>query len=298
MRSHPSPPLVYAHRGSSASFPELTRAAFVEALADGADGVECDVHLSSDGHLVLHHDAQLGRTSDGLGALADHTLAQLRNVDYSSWKGVAVPDTHGAAGEQFMTLDELLDLLLAAGRPVGLAVEMKHPSPRGRGLEDALLALLERRGWDPRTGRLGTVLVSLMSFDADAVSHLLERAAPAVVCQLVDENSGERERENLSGRAASTSSPVPAAQLPLAGPGIGFVRAHITEVEGWLRDGSVLRVWTVDTREDTFACLALGIKQITTNVPRLVRAWLAEGEATGVHGCGTLASATQVPGAL
>ena len=139
-------PLVYAHRGSSHRYPELTRAAFVQALADGADGVECDVHLTRDGHLVLHHDAHLGRTSNGRGAVAQHTLAQLRGLDVVTWKGVRIPPSHGAVHEQLMTLEELLDLLLGAGRPVGLAVETKHPSPFGQGLEEAVLALLMRRG--------------------------------------------------------------------------------------------------------------------------------------------------------
>ena len=42
--SAPHRPLVYAHRGASAAFAEHTRAAYLQALADGADGVECDVH--------------------------------------------------------------------------------------------------------------------------------------------------------------------------------------------------------------------------------------------------------------
>lgn len=63
-------PVVHAHRGSSAAYAEHTRAACVQALLDGADGVECDVHLTRDGHPVLHHDTQLGRTSNGRGPSA------------------------------------------------------------------------------------------------------------------------------------------------------------------------------------------------------------------------------------
>ncbi|MDO4918173.1 glycerophosphodiester phosphodiesterase family protein [Kocuria sp.] len=285
--SSPARPLVYAHRGSSRRYPELTRAAFVQALADGADGVECDVHLTRDGHLVLHHDAHLGRTSDGSGPVARHTLAQLRRLDVTSWKGVRIPASHGAAHEQLMTLDELLDLLLAAGRPVGLAVETKHPSPCGQALEEAVLALLMRRGWNPETGWLGTVLVSLMSFHPDAVRHLLDYVPPRHVCQLLSHGPvalGERPSRVGAATAALCRAGmrfvVPPAvplisrgEVGIAGPGIQWVRENPWQVEQWLRNGSVLRVWTVDTRADVQLCLALGVQQITTNVPALVRAW-------------------------
>src|SRR5881409_2356806 len=85
-------PKVYAHRGSSAAFAEHTKAAYLQALADGADGVECDVHLTRDQHVVLLHDANLDRTSDGTGPVADRTLEELRRLDFSSWKGARIPD--------------------------------------------------------------------------------------------------------------------------------------------------------------------------------------------------------------
>ncbi|MDQ0729732.1 glycerophosphoryl diester phosphodiesterase [Arthrobacter sp. B1I2] len=80
-------PLVFAHRGSSGAYAEHTRAAYLQALADGADGVECDVHLTRDQHLVLLHDANLDRTSDGTGPVAERTLRELHQLDFSSWKG-------------------------------------------------------------------------------------------------------------------------------------------------------------------------------------------------------------------
>ena len=51
---------------------------------------------SRDGHLVLHHDAQLGRTSDGRGPVSARTLAELRRLDWTSWKGVRIPPAPGA----------------------------------------------------------------------------------------------------------------------------------------------------------------------------------------------------------
>jgi glycerophosphoryl diester phosphodiesterase len=280
-------PTVYAHRGSSAAYAEHTRAAYVQALLDGADGVECDVHLTRDGQLVLHHDAQLGRTSDGRGPVSARTLAELRGLDWSSWKGVEVPPTHGAADRQLLSLPELLELLRDAGRPVGLAVETKHPSPYGHRLEEELLALLMREGWDPETGRLDNIDVSLMSFHPDAVRYLLESVPPRLVCQLVETTTRRTVRESLrvSGAAAAVlhagmrlvvppAVPVISGGLVgLAGPGIDFVRAHPELVRQWHADGSVLRVWTVDERRDVELCQALGVQELTTNRPAEVLQW-------------------------
>jgi glycerophosphoryl diester phosphodiesterase len=185
--SAPHRPLVFAHRGASAAFAEHTRAAYLQALADGADGVECDVHLTRDQHVVLLHDANLDRTSDGTGPVADRTLEELRLLDFSSWKGARIPEEYGARSEQFLTLAELLGLLRTAGRPVGLAIEMKHPSPYQLKLEDRVLDVLRREGWDPLTSTVDNIRVTFMSFSPDSVKHLL-RAVPAeFICQLVDD---------------------------------------------------------------------------------------------------------------
>jgi glycerophosphoryl diester phosphodiesterase len=70
-------PLVFAHRGSSETLPEHTLAAYLQAIEDGADGLECDVRLTNDGHLVCLHDRRLGRTSNGRGPVSEHALAEL-----------------------------------------------------------------------------------------------------------------------------------------------------------------------------------------------------------------------------
>src|SRR5438128_2319660 len=167
-------PLVYAHRGASAQFAEHTRAAYLQALADGADGVECDVRLTRDQHVVLLHDPNLDRTSTGTGPVADRTLDELRDLDFSSWKGARIPDEYGAVSQQLLTLPELLDLLSSAGREIGLAIELKHPSPYQLRLEDTVLGILEARGWVRESSRLGNIRVSFMSFDPEAVTYLLD----------------------------------------------------------------------------------------------------------------------------
>ena len=99
---------VYAHRGASAEAPENTLAAFRRALDAGADGIEMDVHLASDGVPVVIHDDTLERTTDGTGAVAAHRAAQLQTLDAGSWFGPHF------AGEPLPTLEEALRLL--AGR--------------------------------------------------------------------------------------------------------------------------------------------------------------------------------------
>ena len=73
-------PLVFAHRGGCALGPENTLAAFDAGLAAGADGLELDVHLSSDGVLVVCHDATLERTTAESGRLNDRTAAELTSI--------------------------------------------------------------------------------------------------------------------------------------------------------------------------------------------------------------------------
>lgn len=286
-------PRIIAHRGSSEQLPEHTRAAYVQAILDGADGVECDVHLTRDGHLVLHHDAQLGRTSTGRGPIASHTLAQLRELDFTSWKGAAIPLSHGAAHEQLLTLPELLELLQGAGRPIGLAIETKHPSPAGHRLEEAVLTVLMAAGWDPESGRLGSLQVSLMSFHPDAVRYLLQSAAPRHVCQLIEDATPASVGASLRVPPAAARLVhagmrwvVPAAEplisaglCEIAGPGVQFVRDHPGLVHTWLARGSVLRVWTVDARADLELCLALGVQEITTNRPARLLEWIAQQRA-------------------
>jgi len=286
--SAPARPLVFAHRGASADFAEHTRAAYLRALADGADGVECDVHLTRDQHVVLLHDANLDRTSDGTGPVAERTIDELRLLDFSSWKGVHIPEAYGARSEQFLTLPDLLDLLRESGRDIGLAIELKHPSPYQLKLEDRVLEVLRREGWDPLTSRLGNIRVTFMSFSPDSVRHLRKTVPGEFICQLLDDVNVAEVREELGLgpiTGGAVANVMKAAQLEgerilndcevgLAGPGIDYVRQHARTVQRWLASGRRFRVWTVDAETDVALCQGLGIHEITTNKPAQVLAQL------------------------
>ena len=72
---------VWAHRGASGEAPENTLEAFELALKQGADGLELDVHISKDGHLIVMHDEQVDRTTNGTGQIRRMTLKELKALN-------------------------------------------------------------------------------------------------------------------------------------------------------------------------------------------------------------------------
>ena len=131
---------------------------------------------------------------------------------------------------------------------------------------------------------LENIKVSFMSFSPDAVRHLLGSVPAEAVCQLVDDVNVAEIREEL-GLGALTGGALAnvmkaaqaegerildAAEAGIAGPGIGYVRAHAGTVERWLGSGRRFRVWTVDAADDVERCRVLGIHEITTNWPAQV----------------------------
>ncbi|SEE96739.1 glycerophosphoryl diester phosphodiesterase [Arthrobacter alpinus] len=280
---------IYAHRGSSADFAEHTRAAYLQALGDGADGVECDLHLTADGELVLLHDDDVGRTSNGTGPVAEMTLAELRELDFSSWHGVEIPASYGSAAAQLLTLTELLEILSGAGRVLGLAIEFKYGASFSPQVIEKTLETLRSHGWTPEDSKASNVLVSFMSFHPAAVKYLSKQLPPDHICQLLEDVGVEDIKDELEvgpiaghtvaflmRRAmAEGEALVDDGVAHLAGPGVDYLRANPDNAANWVKNGRVLRVWTVDTPEDLNLCLAAGVTQVTTNKPREIRALLA-----------------------
>ena len=108
-------PYIMAHRGNQVACPENTLAAFRQAFADGADILETDLHLTADGVFVCIHDGTVERTTDGRGAVAELTLAQLKAFSASCGR----PEF---AAERIPALAELTALLPPG---VVLALELK-----------------------------------------------------------------------------------------------------------------------------------------------------------------------------
>lgn len=96
------PVKILGHRGSSGSAPENTLAAIGKSFAEGAAGTEIDTRLTSDGVVIVFHDATVDRTTDGTGEVASMTLAEIKELDAGSWFGAEF------AGEKVPTLEEAL----------------------------------------------------------------------------------------------------------------------------------------------------------------------------------------------
>lgn len=106
---------IVAHRGASAERPENTRASTLQAIASGATAVEVDVRTTRDGKLVLLHDANLSRTTNGTGTVSEKTLDEIRTLDAGSHFDPAWKDERVATLEEVLKLsrgkiDVLLDL--------------------------------------------------------------------------------------------------------------------------------------------------------------------------------------------
>src|SRR5207249_8615826 len=104
---------IAAHRGGAALWPENSLLAFENAIALGSDLLEFDVHLAADGSVAVIHDATLERTTDGTGAVASLTAADLRRLRLRG------PDA-ALTAEHVPTLDEVLAAAAASPvRPLG-----------------------------------------------------------------------------------------------------------------------------------------------------------------------------------
>lgn len=241
---------VVAHRGSSAVAPEHTRAAYRIALAEGADGLECDIRLTTDRHLVCHHDRRLDRTSNGRGLLSLRSLAALADLDFGSWK---VGDDHDGDHVGILTLAQLFDMAAEHPEPVSLAIETKHPVMYGGAVERRLVEELTRRGWtEPGDDR---PRVRVMSFSLRALTRV-RRVAPSVpLVYLMEWVPPWYRRGTLPNGVRA------------AGPGISLVRRDPDYVRRVQAAGHEVHVWTVDDADDVALCQDLGVDTIITNRP-------------------------------
>ncbi|MEU8239359.1 glycerophosphodiester phosphodiesterase family protein [Actinoplanes missouriensis] len=250
-------PLVFAHRGGADALPEHTLGAYLRALDEGADGLECDVRLTRDGHLVCVHDGRLDRTSNGHGRVSNKTLAELDALNFGSWHPGYPADEELPDLSRLLTLERLLDALLAGGRRVRLLIETKHPSRYGAEVERRLVRMLRHYGLaEPKPE--DPVQVTVMSFAALALRRIRAQAPALPRVYLMEFVPPGVGRGRLPFGAGA------------AGPGIDLIRARPGLLPAIRAAGHQTYVWTVNEPADLDLVLAHRVDGVITDRPRFV----------------------------
>lgn len=248
-------PQVVAHRGSSQDNAEHTLGAYVAALDEGAEGLECDVRLTADGHLVLVHDRRIDRTAGRRGVVSTMDLAQLDELDFASWKNPwsdlddEAPELDLEKG-RVLTLERLLEAVQDYDRTVELAIETKHPTRYAGLVERRLVDLLTEHGCAGKDSP-----VRVMSFSYVALNRVRKLAPDLDVVMLVDKLATWQVNKKLIGRSW------------IAGPGIELLREYPKFARKLAASGRRVHVWTVNRPADVDLCLELGVEAIITDSP-------------------------------
>jgi len=241
---------VIAHRGYSDAAPENTLSAARKAVQIGANMVEMDVGLTSDGEIVLMHDDDVKRTTNGEGLVENMSLAELKKLDAGSWFNPAF------RGEQVPTLDEILEY--AKGK-ISLNIEIKSYSVEKRsqfGIEKKIVDALEKYGM--------TEYVIISSFNEKALLRI-KQINPRIPTALLIVSDG------LFSSQVKKAAKVKADA--------------INEYSKFLRNGEIKRsqsyglqvnTYTVDEPAKIASLIEHGINGIITNRPDLVLRILQE----------------------
>jgi glycerophosphoryl diester phosphodiesterase len=249
-------PRIIAHRGSSEHLPEQTLKAYVRAIAEGADALECDVRLTADSHLVCVHDRRVDRTSNGRGPVSTLELATLQGLDFGSWKRAHSADVEMPEVDQER---DLIDTVLNCGREVGLAIETKHPTRYAGQVERELATVLSEFGLD-RAYVPGRPHVSVMSTAQVAIARMRQLCPEVPLVYLIRDSVPLRFRDGGLPKGSR-----------IAGLDKEIIRRWPKTVQRQHDRGHQVYVWTVDTKADIDLCLRLGVAGIISNRPAFVR---------------------------
>lgn len=233
-----STPKIVAHRGFSGLYPELTRRAFEEALKLPIHGIECDVQLTRDGRLVVFHDSDVNRTTDGFGRVDMMDFADLRRLNCGTEEDP----------QQVMLLEELLELMQDFPDK-HIYIETKHPSIYGPEVDEQTLRTLRYTGLDESEN------VHVISFSHKAVRYFTKMAPELETFYLF---RLKEKRWNKKNRMLSRPY------------GIGPALEHLQfnqELLGYR--GLKIYTWTVNTPLQMRWCFEKEVDVVATDLPDL-----------------------------
>lgn len=252
------PVLNIGHRGASGYAPEHTIAAYDLALELGADYLEQDLQLTSDGVLVVLHDPTLDRTTRGpaencTGLVATKTLAQVKTCDVGSWFNEANPEMARPeyVGLRIPTLEEVFRRYR---RRANYYIETKSPETADH-MEERLLALLTRYKLLKPAARRWQVLIQSFSAASLQKIHALEPSLPLIQLVLLFGPSPARE-ESLDAITAYAVGVGPIS-ASVDAPLVAAAHARCLDVHPY----------TVNQAAEMTALVAAGVNGMFTNVP-------------------------------
>jgi glycerophosphoryl diester phosphodiesterase len=245
-------PVNLAHRGASALAPENTIEAFRLAVEAGAGGLELDVHLTHDGHVVVIHDATVDRTTSGSGAVSEMTFDELRGFDaghtFSPDGGSNHP--YRGLGVRVPTLREVLKEF--PGVAVNIDIKAKRP-----GIEAAVLGVLREANALGRALVVSTPHATVKRFRKISGGHISTGASrwETGIFYLLSRLRLER----------LASPAYDALQVPLRHRGIALVTPRF--IEAAHARGVRVDVWTINQADEMHRLLDLGVDVIMTDRP-------------------------------
>ena len=242
--------LVAAHRGGAALWPENSLLAFRQALALGVDALEFDLHMTSDGELVVLHDPTLDRTTTGTGPVRDLKLAELAVMRLKTREGAVT-------AERVPTFAQVLDLV--APTSVELLPEIKVDTNRQRydRIEEKVLALIRARGLLPRT--------IIQAFQVETIRRLRELEPTARTMLLVARGDVERDR------ARPAEAVRRARELGATDLGMNH-RLIDTDVMNAARAAGIrVAAWTPNEEADIRRMVDLGVDMVMSDRPDLAK---------------------------
>jgi glycerophosphoryl diester phosphodiesterase len=227
-------PLI-AHRGASGEFPENTLLSFRRGLEQGADALELDVRVSSDGIPVVIHDRDVDRTTDGVGLVAGFTAAALDALDAGS-------------GQRIPTLDRVLSDFPSTP----IIIEVKEAAASG-----PVASVIQHHGATKRVVVGSFERDALRAFDSCQHHRAASRRETAAFWL------GSRVGLGIRSRAYRAFT-VPVKHGRITVVDRAFARAAALR-------GKPVHVWTVDERVEAERLRALGVGGIITNFPERMR---------------------------
>jgi glycerophosphoryl diester phosphodiesterase len=238
--------LIIGHRGASAVAPENTMAAFREALAVGADGIEFDVRLTRDGVPVVIHDSTLRRTGGLPDRVADLTWAEISKVDVGSWFDESF------ANETVPSLAELFTLFQSNNSTLYLEMKCDSPSEQ-RPLAEACVRAIEEHSLKER------VIVECFQLPA---LKILKQIDPDIKTVALFEPAFTNPSVLSDQRLINQATDVGAVALALH-----YRLARESLVQKAKAAGLHVAIWTVDDPAWLERARAIGIDALITNNP-------------------------------